>query len=134
MVETGVAGPCTSRGHRINLLEIADYLLHRSMQAVEIQPVETGLATMLRSTASIVGPQPLDEVTDGGVAPHPRRETLESAQRLFRCCVGALPAHVPVHPVGVRPVRLGGHRAEPLLLDQPFGDLGSGPIELLGSV
>src|SRR5271166_6394432 len=98
MVETGVAGACTSRGHWMDLLEIADHILHRSMQAVEIQPVETGLAAMLRSTASIVGPHPLDELTDVGGAPHPRGETLESAQRLFSCCVGALPAHVPVHP------------------------------------
>jgi hypothetical protein len=43
-------------------------------------------------------------------------------------------ANVPIHAVSVRPVGFDGYRAEALLDDEPFGDLGALVIELVRTV
>src|SRR3989440_926569 len=58
--------------------------------------------TLFRSL--VVAAQPLGELDDDAVAPHPGRKTLEAAERFLRARVRALAAHVAVDAVGVRPV------------------------------
>ena len=52
------------------------------MQAVQIQTVEAGLAFAVLSTLPVVRVQPVDEIPDNDIAPHPRRKALKAAQRL----------------------------------------------------
>ena len=118
----------------VDLVQVGDDLLHRSVQAVEIQTVEAGLPLAVRLGLAVVAAQPVDEVANHGVAPHPRREPLESTQRFVGGGVLAQAAHVAVDPVGVWPVGLGGDRTESLLLDQPFRDRGARLVELVRAV
>ncbi len=90
------------------------------MQAVKIQTVEAGLPQRARLVALVACAQPFHKISDHGVAPHPGGKPLESAKRLVSVGVLAEAANVPIDPVGVGPVRLGGYRTKALLLDQPL--------------
>ena len=78
--------------------------------------------------------QPSDEVEHVGVAPHPGREALESAERIDRLGVIVCAANVPVDSVGIRPIALDADGVESLLNDQPFGELRPHGIELVRAV
>ena len=82
----------------------------------------------------VAGPQPLDELHDVDVAPHPRGEPLEVRQRGVGVEVEGLAQHVAVHPVGIWPVRFDGDGVEALLLDQPLRDPGPLAVEVVRPV
>src|SRR2546421_12936838 len=88
--------------------------------------------TLFRSL--VVAAQPLGELDDDAVAPHPGRKTLEAAERFLRARVRALAAHVAVDAVGVRPVGLDGDGVEALLNDQTFSYLRPLAVELVRAV
>ena len=85
-------------------------------------------------TRVVVVAEPADEVEHVGVAPHPGRESSEARQRLDGLGVVAAAADVAVDAIGVGPVGLDGHGVEALLADQPLGDLGTLPVELVRAV
>ena len=82
----------------------------------------------------VVGAEPADEVEHVGVAPHPGGEPPEARQRIDGLGVVAAAADVAVDAIGVRPVGLDGDGGEPLLADQPLGDLGALAVELVRPV
>jgi hypothetical protein len=82
----------------------------------------------------VVGAQPPNEVENLGIAPHPRGEPLEAAQRLLGIGVASGALDVATDTVGVRPVTLDCDGSEPALLDQSPGDPRPLPIEVVGPV
>jgi hypothetical protein len=121
---TGVAGP-EGGGEPVGLAVVPGDV---------VEAVEPGLGQLAAAGPVVVVAQPADEVEDHRGAPHPGREPLEAAQRRLGRRVLAAAADIAVHPVGVRPVGLDGHGAEPQLLDEPPGHAGPGGVELVGAV
>ena len=78
--------------------------------------------------------QPVQEVHDLAVAPHPAREAREVAERGGGVGVVVGAAGPAAGAVGVGPVGLDGHRVKAPLLDQPLRDVGAGGVELVGAV
>src|SRR5690242_4460915 len=134
MVEACVALPRAIGRGWINGVEVSNDFLHRSMQAVQIQAVEAGLAARALSPVGVVGIQPVNEIPYHDVAPRPSGEALEPAQCLRRGSVSAEAAHVPVDAIGVGPVRLRRDGTEALLVNQPLRDFGPRFVEFLCAV
>ena len=82
----------------------------------------------------VVRAKPSDEVEDVGVAPHPRRESTEAAERLLGVAIAPLTADVTVDPGGIGPVALDRDGGEPEFPDQALRDAGSLSIELVRPV
>jgi hypothetical protein len=122
-----LAGP--RRRRRINLLEVGDHLPDRGIEAVEIEAVEPG--GLRRVATVVVRAQLADEVEHLGVTPHPGGEALEAAEGLLRVGVLARPAHVAIDAICIGPIGLDRDAGKALLLDQPAGDQGPLPIELV---
>ena len=133
VVEAAIAFPRALRRFGIDLLEVGDDHIHGRVEAVEIEPVE---ADFCRSVGQgvVVLAQPLDELDDVGVAPHPDRKAPEARQGLIGARVVADTAHVAVDPVGVRPIRLDGDGGVARVGDQTLCDLHSLPVELMRPV
>jgi hypothetical protein len=112
----------------IGLVEVADDGLDRAVQAVQVEAVEARGA--LR--ALVVLAQPLDELEHHRVPPHPAREAAEVSERRVRVPTGA--TDVAVRAVGIRPVGLGGDRAEPAVGEQPLRHLRTQGVELVRPV
>jgi hypothetical protein len=100
------------------------------MQTVEIEPEEPYPSRSIDHLV-IVRAQPPDEIQDICVPPRPCREAFESGERIHGLAVSALPAHVSIHAVGVRPVSFDRHGGEAFLSDEPLGDLRPLPVELV---
>ena len=132
VIEAGVALTRPCRGGRIDRVEIAEDRLDRGAQAVEIEPIEPD-ALRLRPCLVVV-PQPTDEIDDVGVAPHPRRKSLEVAECLDRMLIAGSAEHISIHAIRVRPIRLDSNGREALRLNQPAGDEGTCPVELVGAM
>ena len=132
LVEARVApaGPGCFVG--IDPVEVADHRLHRRAEAVQIETVEASLGG--RIAMGVPLPQPLDEVHDIPVAPHPRRKPLEVAECGRRVGVAREAHHVAVDPVRVGPVALDRDGSEAELVDQPPRDARPLPVELVGPV
>src|SRR3712207_6978754 len=61
--------------------------------------------------SEVPGAQPLDEVAELGIAPHPAREFAIAGERLLGIPVGAEPANVAVDPVDRKSTRLNSSHA-----------------------
>jgi hypothetical protein len=133
VIEAGVPLTGAGGGGRVDAPEIGDHLLARVVRAVKVEPVEHGLLRVPEYPVVVLA-QPSDEVQHHRVAPHPRREPLEAAQRLLGGGVVATTLDVPVDPVGIGPVPLHRDGAEPLLLDEPPRHGGAGRVELVRAV
>ena len=133
VLEARVAVARAPRGVGVNLVEEAEHGLDRSVEAVEVEAVEAD-ALAPRRERLVVAAQPLGELDDHAVAPHPGGEALETAERLFGLFVSALAAHVAVDAVSVRPVGLDGDGVEAFLNDQPLSDFGALAVELVRAV
>ena len=133
-VEAGIAVPRTLGRFGVDLVQVGDHGRHRGVQAVEVQAVEARPWGEPEPDRVVVVAKPADEVEDVGVAPHPGRESLESRQRVDGLGIVAAAADVAVDAIGVGPVGLDGHGVEPLLADQPLGDLRPLPIKLVRAV
>lgn len=134
----GVIEACVSRASTpgrlaIDSVQVGDHILHRAVQTVEVEPVETDAVQILCS-ARVVSMQPVDEVLDHGISPHPRREPFEPRQRLVGGSVTSRPLDPAIDSVGVGPVGLRSHSREAFVLDEPPGDSSAGVIELFGAV
>ena len=127
-----IARPRAPRAGGIDLVQVGEHRFDRAVQAVEIEPVEPGALAL--GTRSVMPAQPLHEVEHIGVAPHPARKALEVPQRGFGVPLLARPAHPAVDAIGVGPVCLDRHQAEPLLGDERLRQLGAQAIELVRAV
>jgi hypothetical protein len=126
VVEAPVARAGPRRGLGVDGLEVVDDGAHRLAQAVEVEAVEAGAAAVVA--------QPLDELDDHPVAPHPAREADEVAERLLGVAVGAEGLDVAVHARRGRPVGLDGDAARAAALDEPARELGAQRVELVRPV
>lgn len=133
VVEAGVAlaGPTGLR--RIDGIQVPDDRLHRRRQAVEVEAVEARLRRGM-ALCVVARSEPLHELEDLAVAPHPRREPTEVGERRIRVAVERHPHHVPVHAVCIGPVGFDGDCAEAVVVDEPAGDSSPLAVELPGPV
>jgi hypothetical protein len=125
----------TSRARRpqrpwIDAVEDAEHGLDRREHAVQVEAVEAD--TRRRRQRRVVGVQPLDELDDDGVAPHPGREALEVGERCGGVGIVAEAADVAVDAVRVGPV--GRDRVEATLGDQPPPQCRALAIEVVAAV
>ena len=132
VVETRVPIPRPPRCLRIDLVQVSEDRPHRRVQAVEVEPVKTDF--LLGRHSAVVSAQPPHEVEHIGVAPHPGREAPEPRKSFGGVGVVRLAAHIAIDPIGVGPVRFHRDGGEALLPDQPLGDLGALPVELVRPV
>src|SRR6185503_6314342 len=117
-LEARVALTRAPRGGRVDAVEVREHLRGGRVEAVEVESVEADL---------LLGPErpliavahPAHEVEDVGVAPHPRGEAAEVAERTDGVKIAPLAADVAVDAQAVRPVALDGDGGEALLLDEP---------------
>ena len=127
----------------IAIVEIPDNGFERSMETVEIEPVESGFCLTARQRI-VMRAHPGGEVDHLVVAPHPGLEAPETGQRLDIRLRVALAAHIRGETVGeqrlagdragVQPVGFYGDRVEILFHNQAPGNLGALHVEFLGAV
>ena len=133
LIEAGVPFTGSSRLVGIDTVEVVHDGLHRSTEAVEIQPIESGLGRRL-PVGIVAGPKPLHESHDVTISPHPRRE----ATKVRQCRGGVLVIrkshHVAIDSVGIGPIGLDRHGGKAALIDEATSDTGSLPVELVRSV
>ncbi len=134
VIEARVPVPRPRRRERIHLVQVRDHLVHRTVQAVEVQTVKAGLRFATGPAPGITGMQPFHEIADDNVAPHPGGKPFEPAQRFVRCRVITLAPYKTVDAVRIGPVSFGSNPAETLFLDQPPGDDCPGFIEFVCTV
>src|ERR1044072_6586668 len=68
-----------ARGLGVNLIQVPQYGLNRSVEPAEVEPVEANLCRADRQRV-VVYSQPLGELAHDRVAPHPDGETLEARE------------------------------------------------------
>ena len=80
--------------------------------------------------------QPMGEMRDLLVAPHPRGKPRERILRIQRPRMMAqtLVAHMTIDARRIRPIGLHRHDGEAVVGDQPLGDRGAGIVELGGAM
>jgi hypothetical protein len=130
VIETTVALAGALSGFRINFVQVTNYFLHRSRQAIKIDAIKAALLST-RGDFPIMTLQPVDKAQHRGVAPHPLRELLETGKRFhgiggtgdaFAFLV-VCAAHKAVNVIGIGPIGLDSDSAEAFFLDETFGDL-----------
>ena len=85
-IEAGVALTSPLRRMRIDLVEVLDDTCDRTMEAVQIQAVES--RARIRTAFRILGTQPAKEPHDLTVPPHPPRKSSEISERVLSGAVG----------------------------------------------
>lgn len=128
MIQAGIEPARVRCLSGVDALQVFDDRFGRTVQAVEIQTIEPGMHDS--GPRGIVRMQPADEGAHIGIAPHPRRKTLEVAEGIVKPII-ALAADMAVEPVGIGPVGLHRDRIETMLDDQPAGDVRTHRIELV---
>ncbi len=123
--EAAVASPRRARGLRVNAIQIGQYRLDRGAEAVDVQSAKFHLPR--RRLRGVMVAQPVDELGDLPIAPHPGRKALEAFLDPVR---RFLPAHMAVDPRRIRPVRFGRDDGKSVALHQPSGDRRPGSVEL----
>src|SRR4051812_20063378 len=116
MLETGIALPCSASRRRINLIEVLQHRLDRTVHAVKVQTVESG-AVPFRSS-EIPSAKPLDEIHHNAISPHPGREPAKLSQSDARVLVLAAAGNETVNTEGIRPIRLEANRTKSFLLNK----------------
>ena len=127
--EAAVALPRHSSRRWILFVEEAQNLEDRGVEAVEVEAGEADPA--LARQIGVVVAQPLHELVELLVAPHPGREAGERLPLLRRHIAVA---HVVVNAGGVGPIGLDSDDVEAFALDERLGDPRAHPIELGGPV
>ena len=103
------------------------------MQAVEIEAVEAGSCRVYWERV-IVFPQPLKELYNIGVAPHPCGEPTKASQRFNRKPVVARASYIAIDTVGVWPISLDSYGLETFFLNEPLRDLSTVVVKLVRTV
>jgi len=111
---------------------VREHRRDRGEHAVQVEAIEADARR--RRQRRVVGAQPVDELGDDGVAPHPGRKALEVGERGSGARVVADAADVAVDAVRVGPVGLDRDGVEAALDDQPPGQRGSLAVEVVGAV
>src|SRR5258707_2518133 len=131
--KAGIAIARTSSRFGINFLQEVEHCTRRSVQAIEIEPVETCLPPVLWQLIVVLA-QPRDKLQHVSVPPHPCRKPLEGIEGLDCLRIIASALYVAVDAIRIRPVRFDRDRGKTFLLDQPLRDLRSRVIEVVRSV
>ncbi len=124
MIETRVAITSSLRAAGIDLFQIPDHFLARTVQTIQVESVETYLNCISRPGVIVLA-KPTDECFHIAVAPHPHRESREGRKRLRRCCVSTPVTDIAIDPVRIGPIRFCRNGLKPFLFDQPLSDCGS---------
>src|SRR5208337_240075 len=102
------------------------------METVEIEAIE---ARFCWGWPRIIArAQPLDELHDLGIAPHPGWKAPEAGKRFIGVNIVAYAPHITVYAISVRPVSLDRYCSEIFLCNEPLGDLGALTVELVGAM
>ena len=133
MFEATVVMPRALRGFRIDFAEISQDRFDRSVQAVKIEPVKARLPICV-ALLVVMLTQPADEIEHIGVAPHPLRETFETAQRVHAVEIGTFASNETIDAVSVRPIGFHRDGVEAALINQPLGDEGALPVKFVRPV
>jgi len=131
MVERGIVTARRLRLRRIGAFQIADHRIGGAIEAIEIQPVDTG--PLPGRQPGVVRAQPFHERQELAVPPHPGRKPLEIGERL-RAVIRAFVLHVAIDAPGIGPVTLDGEGVESVVGDQRLRDLRTHPVELRRAV
>ena len=103
------------------------------MQAVEIHTVKSH-GRSLRIETAVKATQPLYELEEDRVPPHPGRKPAKTRERFISVGVRRGAAHIAMHSGRIRPVRFNRQDRETFLGDKPFRDRGALRIEFVGAV
>jgi hypothetical protein len=131
--ETCIAIASTPGSFRIDLVQEFEDSASGSMQTVKVKTIETDFPLTFPE-AIVVVPEPLYKLHDVRVSPHATWKSLERRERLYCRRIVTSVLHVAVNAVGIWPVRLHCNRPEAFLFNQPFCDLRSGVVKVVGSV
>lgn len=114
---------------RIDPVEIIENGGYRPAEAVNVQPPEPD--PLIGRQRPVMSPQPVDEVENFGIAPHPCREPRE---RFFLRGASRTASDVAVYEGGIGPVGLDRDNGKPMVLDEPFRDRRAGLVEFRGAM
>lgn len=115
------------------LAKVAQHLVEGVPQVVDVQAVEARFLPV--RAAVVVLAEPLGQVNDLVVGPHPGRPALEVVQHIAGAVAGVgVALQVAVDPIAVGPVALHRDEGEALLLDQPLAQHGMPGVILIGAV
>ena len=132
-VHTAIERPCLGSLLGVSFFEVGNHFIHRFVETVQIQAVKPDLM-LQRIDVFVVILQPTNEIQHVRIAPHPRREAVKTAECIDAVNVRRCPAHIAVDPIGIRPIRLSGHRVESFFHNEAFGDLGALAVKLVSPV
>jgi hypothetical protein len=127
--KAAVTLPRDRRGLGIEPIEIFDHRGDRCVHVVDVKPEETDMFAGMQ--CGIVGAQPVDEVGDLDIAPHPLGKAPECGTTAD---MHGLMPDVAIDPRRIGPICLDCHDIESVPFDQPSGDLRPSAVELRGAV
>ena len=133
MVEDHVGAEPAPGGFRIDFAQISQDRFDRSVQAVKIKPVKARLPICV-ALLVVMLTQPADEIEHIGVAPHPLRESFETAQRVHAVEIGTFASNETIDAVSVRPIGFHRDGVEAALINQPLGDEGAFSVKFVRPV
>src|SRR5262249_39286761 len=113
----------------IDDIEMREHNLDRSVEAVEIEPIKSGVWCVCA--------KPHEEVAHNRVAPHPLWKTKKAPKRVLGSTIGSgssVTTNPTMNAMCVGPIGFDGNRIEALLDDELPRDSCALTIELVGSV
>jgi hypothetical protein len=122
--QAAIAPACRLGGLGIDFIEIAQYRLDRSAEAVDVEAVKSG--TALGRPVLVMDAQPIDKGEHLLVAPHPGREALKHRACFLR---RREVTHIAVDARRIWPVGLDRNNIEAVRGDQMPRDRGAGTVK-----
>src|ERR1051326_2152613 len=120
---------------RVLALQIFDHSPHGVPERVHVEAVEADFALVRHTSLLVVPSQPLDQIDDLTIGPHPGWPSLEGVQHVKCVRAGArIGLYVTIDAIAVGPVSLHRDEGEALLSDQSPGKLGSPGVILRSTV
>ena len=123
---------CRQRGG-VDPVQVGHHEVEGLPQAIDVEAIEADPPRLWPLV--IPRAQPLDQLDDLLVGPHPRWPTVEGVEHLAGVIPRALEGlDIAVDPITVRPVPLDGDEGEALLLDEPLTERRTPAVILRGSM
>src|SRR5687768_1717308 len=102
------------------------------MQTIEVETINADFGFVFLVVVPTA--EPANQVQKIGVAPHPARKAFEFVEGHESARVGRLAANVAMDAKNVGPICFQRDDIEAFFLDEAFGDLGAGFVELMRPV